>query len=111
MKNHLEILLTNFLPYKKELPNKISEQIAFNNRSKIEEHMLVAMDKSFHEEHLAQPLQTNKQYKTAVTFLTGYNGTFNVTNSNKNFPSGKQTPTEMLLFKLLYHQVPMEVKI
>ena len=41
------------------------------------------MDKSTHEEHLSQPLQTNnKQYKTAVTFLTGYNGSFNITNSN-----------------------------
>ena len=44
------------------------------------------MDKSTHEEHLAQPLQTNnKQIKIAVTFLSGYNGIFNITNSNKNF--------------------------
>ena len=44
------------------------------------------MDKSTHEEHLSQPLQTNnKQFKIAVTFLTGYNGIFNVTNSNKFF--------------------------
>ena len=42
------------------------------------------MDKFIHEEPLCQPLQTNnKQYKTAITFLTGYNGMFNVTNSNK----------------------------
>ena len=48
--------------------------------------MLVVMDTSTHEEHLYQPLQTNnKQFKIAVTFLTGYNGTFNVTNSNKSF--------------------------
>ena len=41
------------------------------------------MDKSTHEEHLSQPLQTNnKQFKIAVTFLTGYNGIFNVTNEN-----------------------------
>ena len=33
-----------------------------------------------------KPLQTNnKQFKVAVTFLTGYNGTFNVTNSNNKF--------------------------
>ena len=39
------------------------------------------MDKSFHEEHLSQPLETNdKQFKTAVTFLTGYKGIFIVTN-------------------------------
>ena len=44
------------------------------------------MDKSTHEEHLFPPLQTNnKQFKIAVTFLTDYNGIFNVTNSNKKF--------------------------
>ena len=69
-----------------ELPSKLLEQIAFNTRPKIEEHMLIIMDKSNHEEHLFQPLQTNnKQFKLAVTFLTGYNGIFNVTNSNNKF--------------------------
>ena len=29
-----------------ELPSKLLEQIAFNTRPKIEEHMLVVMDKS-----------------------------------------------------------------
>ena len=44
------------------------------------------MDKSTHEEDLSQPLQTNnKQFKVAVSLLTGYNGIFNVTNSNKKF--------------------------
>ena len=65
------------------LPSKILEQIAFNTRPKIEEHLLIVMDKSIHEEHLSQPLQTNnKQFKIAVTFLTGYNGIFNVTDKN-----------------------------
>ena len=69
-----------------ELPSKLLEQIAFNTRPKIEEHMLIVMDKSTHEEHLSQPLQTNnKQFKIAVTFLTGYNGIFNVTNDNNKF--------------------------
>ena len=69
-----------------ELPTKLLEQIAFNTRPKIEEHMLIVMDKSTHEEHLFQPLQTNiKHFKIAVTFLTGYNGIFNVTNSNNKF--------------------------
>ena len=69
-----------------ELPSKLLEQIAFNTRAKIEEHILIVMDKSTHEEHLSQPLQTNnKQFKIAVTFLTAYNGIFNVTNSNKRF--------------------------
>ena len=51
------------------------------------------MDESTNEEHLSQPLQTNfKQFKKAVTFLTGFNGTFNVTNSKIQFSSkGKIT--------------------
>ena len=69
-----------------ELPSKLLEQIAFKTRPKIEEHMLIVMDKSTHEELLSQSLQTNnKQFKIAVTFLTGYNGLFNVTNSNNKF--------------------------
>ena len=70
-----------------ELPSKFLEQIAFITTPKLEEHMLIVMDKSIHEEHLAQPLQTNnKQFKIAVTFLTGYNGIWNVThNNNKIF--------------------------
>ena len=44
------------------------------------------MNKSTHEEHSYQPLQTNnKQFKIAVTFLTGYNGIFNVTKLNNKF--------------------------
>ena len=69
-----------------ELPSKLLEQIAFNTRPKIEEHMLIIMDKSTHEEHLFQPLQTNnKQFKIAVTFLSAYNGIFNITNENNKF--------------------------
>ncbi len=69
-----------------ELPSKLLEQIAFNTRPKIEEHMLIIIDKSTHEEHLSQPLQTNnKQFKIAITFLSAYNGFFNVTNENNKF--------------------------
>ena len=69
---------------KMELPNKLLEQIPYNSGAKVEEHMLIVMDKSTHEEHLSQPLQTNiKQFKIAVTFLTGYNGIFNITNKKK----------------------------
>ena len=35
-----------------ELPSKVLEQRAFNTRPKIEEHILVIMDKSTYEEHL-----------------------------------------------------------
>ena len=69
-----------------ELPIKLLEQISFNTRPKIEEHMLIIMDKSTHEEHLFQPLQTNnKQFKKAITFLSAFNGIFNVTNKNNKF--------------------------
>ena len=69
-----------------ELPSKLIEQIAFNTRPKIEERMLIIMNQSTHEEHLSQPLQTNnKQFKIAVTFLTAYNGIFNVTSENSKF--------------------------
>ena len=69
-----------------ELPSKPLQQIDINTRPKIEEHMLIVMGKSTHEEYLFQPLQTNiKQFKIAVTFLTGYNGIFNITNSNNKF--------------------------
>ena len=44
------------------------------------------MDKSSHEGHLFQLPQTNnKHFKIAVTFLTGFNGIFKVTNSNNKF--------------------------
>ena len=48
--------------------------------------MLIVMKKTTHEEDLTQPLQTKiKQFKIAVTFLTGYNGINNVTNENNKF--------------------------
>ena len=62
-----------------ELPSKKVEQVAFITRSMIEEHMLIVMDKSIHDEHLSQPIQTNiKQFKKAFTFLSVYNGIINV---------------------------------
>ena len=44
-----------------ELPSKILEQIAFNTRPKIDEHMLIVMDTSTREELLSQPIQTNSK--------------------------------------------------
>ena len=50
--------------------------------------MLVVKDKSTHEEHLSQPLQTdNYLVKIAITFLTGFNTTFNITSRNVLFKS------------------------
>ena len=69
-----------------ELSNETLDQIAFNTRAKIEEHMLIVMDKSIHELFLDESLQTNKkQFKIAITFLTGYNGIFNITEANNKF--------------------------
>ena len=69
-----------------ELPSKLLEQIVYDTRKRTEEHLLVVMEKSTHEEYLFQPLQTNnKQFKSAITLLTGYNGIFNVTNLNIKF--------------------------
>ena len=69
-----------------KLSSKLLEQIAFNTGPKIEEHLLIVMDKSTYKEHLSQPLQTNnKQFKIALTILSGYTGIFNVTNSNNKF--------------------------
>ena len=84
--SNIEMLLINFLPNKMELASKLLEQIAYNTISKIEEHILIVLDKSKHEEHLSQPLQTNnEQFKIAITFLTAYNGIFNITNKNNKF--------------------------
>ena len=84
-----------------ELSRKLLEQIVFNTRSKIEEHMLIVMDKPAHEEHLYQPLQTkNEQFNLVVTFLTGYNGIFNLTNSNNKFYSMKTITNEKGLIQI-----------
>ena len=67
------MLLKKFLHNKTELPSKLVEQLALNTRPKTEEQMLVVMDKSIDEENLSQSLQTNnKQFETAVNFLSGY---------------------------------------
>ena len=78
-----------------ELPSKNLAQLSFNTGPKIDEHMLNVMDKSTHEEHLSQPLQfNNKQIKVAVTFLTGYNGIFKVTDKNNKVYFAKSISDE-----------------
>ena len=106
----IEVLLTNFLPYKMELPSKLLDQLAFNTKPKLEEHMLIVLDKSTHEEHLYQPLQTNtKQFKIAVTFLTGYNGFFNLTNSNNRFYF-KKTLFDEEMFQIIIPHGAFEIE-
>ena len=94
-----------------ELPIKLLEQKAFKTRLKSEEHMLIVMDKSTHEEHLSQPLQTNnKLFKIAVTFLTGYNGIFNVTNSNEKFYVQKTITNEENFFQIPIPEKAYEIE-
>ena len=75
-----------------ELPSKLLKEKAFNTRPKIEEHLLIVMYESTHEEHLSQPLHiNNKQFKIAITFLTAYNGILNVTSKNNKIYFIKST--------------------
>ena len=69
------------------------------------------MDKSNHEGHLSQPLQTkNKQFKIALTFLTAYNGIFNVTNDkNKYYFKKSITNEDGFFLKKQNHQALTEL--
>ena len=83
---HYRNALDKFHTQNMELPSKVLEQIAFNTRLKIEQHMLIVMDKITQEEHLPQAVETeNKQLKIALSFLTGYNGIFSITKTNIKF--------------------------
>ena len=67
------------------------------------EHMLIVMDQSTHKEHFSQQLQTKiKQLKTAVTFLNGFNGIFNVIDKNNKFCLAKLVSDEDG-FYTIYH--------
>ena len=47
-----------------ELPSKFLEQKVFKTKLKLQDHILIVMDKSIHEEHFYQQIQTNnKQLK------------------------------------------------
>ena len=69
-----------------ELPGKILEQIAFNTRSEIEEHILIVLDKITHEEPLSQPLQTILgSLSLLLPFLSGCIYIFNFKNKKLKF--------------------------
>ena len=73
-----------------EKPSELLQQLVFNARLKDENHMLIFMDEPADEENLFQHLRTDvEQIKTAVTFLTAYNGIFKVTTKNFKFFSAK----------------------
>ena len=69
-----------------ELPSNLIQQKIFNTKPNFKKHMLNNLDKSIHEHHLSQLIQTiNEQFKIALTFLTGYNAIFIFTNKINNF--------------------------
>ena len=94
-----------------EQPSNLLEQTAFDIRPKIEEHMLIVMDKSTQGEHLAQPLQTNvKQFKLAVTFLTGCNGIFKKRDSKIMFCFRKSVTYEGGFVQITIQQGSYEIE-
>ena len=77
------------------------EQIVSKTRPKVEEPLLVVMDKSVHEEHLSHTLQTNDQkFKIAVNFFIGCNGIFNVTTSQNKLYFAKSTTDKDGFFQI-----------
>ena len=75
------MLLINFALIKWNYQVSFCKIVAFITRAKIEEYMLIVMDKSSHDENLSQPIQTNiKYFNKAVTVLTGYIDIFKVPN-------------------------------
>ena len=111
-KQQNENALKNFQTKYMDPPSKMLGQIAFNTRPKIEENMLIVMDKSTHEAHLSQPLQTNiKQFKIAVSFLTGYNGIFNVTNSKNRFLFNRSITDEDGYIHITLHSGSYEIEV
>ena len=87
-----------------ELPSETSKQIAFIMRPKIEEHIVIVMDKSTHDEYLCQPLQTmtnNSKFPSPsrlviMIFLT-------LQTKITSFISRKQLKTKMVSSKYLSH--------
>ena len=69
-----------------EVPSKLLEQIAFNTRPKIEERMLIDMDKFVMKStYLNRYKLIINNFKVAIMFLTGYKCIFNVTDKNKKY--------------------------
>ena len=85
-------------------PSKLLERLAFNTRLKIQEDIIVVMDKPIHGKHLSQPLQTNnKQFKIAVTLLIVYIS--NVTDKNNKFFFTRSINDDVLVLFLLHLEI------
>ena len=69
-----------------ELLSNFSEKKSFKTRPKIEEHMLIVMNKPTQEEHLFQSVQINiKQFELVELFLCVCTGVFKTTNKKYKF--------------------------
>ena len=69
---HYRYALGVFNTDEMEIPSKFLERLASDTRPKIEEHILIVMNKSTREKPFFQPIQTNStQFKTSVAFLFG----------------------------------------
>ena len=85
-KNKVGMLSIFFVLFERNYRKIFPDQLVFNTKPKIEEHILIIIHEPTREEDLSQPLQTiNKQFKIAVTFLSGHIGVFNVTNKQIKF--------------------------
>ena len=106
------LLIISLNVKKVELPCKMLEQMAFNTGPKIEEHILIVMDKSIHKENLAQPSKTiNKQNKYPVTFLTGYNGVLHITERNNELYFAKSFTDKDSFILVTNPQVLTKLKV
>ena len=69
------------------------------------------MDKSIQDNYVSQPLLTNnKQFQIAVTFLTAYNGIFDVTSKNHKFYFGKSITDEESYIQITIPQGAYEIE-
>ena len=69
------------------------------------------MDGSIYEEHLSQTIQTkNKDFKIAVTYLTGYKCIFIVTEKNNQFYFAKSITDEARFIQINIPQGAYEIE-
>ena len=65
------VALDKFYTKRMQLSRKFMQLVPLITRAKIEEHMLIIMDKSTHEESLSQPLQRHLANSNFYLLLVG----------------------------------------
>ena len=89
-----------------KLPNKLFSKNSVKDEIQNGTANVDCDDKSILEEHLSQACQSNyKRFDIAISFLTGYNGMFNVTRKKIKVFSQNQLVINKVLFKLLLHRL------